>query len=157
MELNKQSAFASVIVVCVAILSGCATGDARLYGSWKSDAERSIVWNRRNAVMTEQQAQMLSQMFGHMTVEYGPGGKGSIAMEAYTLNDGASLFAAPAFTNAVQYKITGRAGDVLTIESSDELSGTYRESIHFEGTKAYWLRLNETNALSVREYFKKIK
>jgi hypothetical protein len=141
---------------CCILIAGCAHDPSRLHGAWRSDAERSMQWNRANAELTEKQDTAFSQIFGHMTVTYGPHGKGLIEMEPYTLFMGTNTHAMPGFTNTAQYKVVGQTESSLVVEMESDFMPDDRSTIHFDGPDVYWLHLNEEKPdTSAREYFRR--
>jgi hypothetical protein len=146
-----------LVLLCVLVV-GCQRDDRRLYGSWRSDAEQSMAWNRTYVKLTEKQVSGLSQMFGHMTVTYLGNGKGQVVMEPYTLTVGTNVHHMSGFTNAAAYKVLCRTDDSVTLKTTSGIMSDHVATVHFDGADMYWLLLNEDDpARSAREYFKRTR
>jgi hypothetical protein len=142
------------------LIAGCTPDDERLHGSWRSDADGSMEWNRKNCHLTERQDSGLSQRLGHMTVTYNPGGTGSITMEPYTLVVGSNKRVMHGFTNSANFRIASRKDDMVTLKVTQKTtSGVLPEyicTVHFDGPDTYWMFLIEDQPeTSAREYFKR--
>ena len=140
------------------LASGCTSDDPRLHGTWKSDAELSMTWNRIHANLTDKQDSGLSQMFGHMTDTCAPGGKGIIVMEPYKLIVSTNIQTMSGFTNSYTYKVIKRTKDTVVVKITSGIMNEHVVTAHFEGPDTYWLHLNpDKPEKSAREYFKRIK
>jgi hypothetical protein len=147
-----------VLLVCCILVAGCAKDDPRLNGSWKSDVELSMTWNRANTHLTAKLDSALSQLLGHMTITYSPGGKRIVVMEPYTFIDGTNTYVRTGFTNAGSYNVFKRTENTTVLKTKFRFMTNHVETLNFEGSGIYWVLLDmDKSATPVREYFKKIK
>ena len=116
-----------------------------------------MAWNREHAHLGAKQESMLGQMFGHMTITYASGGKGSVAMEPYALALGTNTHAMHGFTNSADFGIIRRKEDRVVVRTTSGLMSNDVSTIHFEGRDTYWVLLNDDEAAtSAREYFRRL-
>jgi hypothetical protein len=148
----------SVVIAWCLLAIGCAHDDPRLLGSWKSDMEQSMAWNRANQKMTAKQDSMLSQMFGHMTVTYHPDGTGLIDLDPYTWTSGTNVFVNQRFTNAITYNVMGSTATGVVVKTTSGFMPEMVETFYFDSADVYYLLLNEEEPeKSLREYFRRVK
>jgi hypothetical protein len=138
---------------------GCMHGgDSRLHGTWRSDATRSMTWNREHVELTPEQESFLSQVFGHMTVTYAADGTGFVTMDPYTLEIGDDVNSIPGFAAPMTYKVLRATKDSITIKTMSDFTEDIIATIYFDGNHAYWLYLDEdAPATSGREFYQRIK
>ena len=117
-----------------------------------------MAWNRQHAALTAKQESGLSQIFGHMSVTYSPGGDGLIVMEPYTLAVGTNTHTVAGFTNAATFKVISRTQESATVKTTSGFMAGDVATVYFGGPDVYWLILNEDEPdTSAREYFKRIE
>ena len=134
-------------------LSGCSKADPRLLGSWVSDAELSMERNRKQEWFSEQEARILGQKLGHLSLEYGRRGKNLIVLSSYEWSDGSNVYSVAGYTNRAKYKVVEIAEHYSRIfVTSDRFHDfTY---VHFEKPDVFWVD-KMTPEPSPREYFRK--
>ncbi len=128
----------------------------RLEGTWKSDQEQSVKWNREHATLTEEQMEKVAPLWGHMTTTFLPEGKGTITIESYNLKAGVHNHNVKATTNAFTYLIGPETADAVMVEIKSDWVPNQISTYHFEGADLYWIPLNESKD-APREYFRRIK
>lgn len=156
-SLQKSDPFAAVVFVLVALAMTAVVFaktqpsllDARLVGTWQSDAERTLSEIAANRPLTDEQQAKLRELFGKLRVTYMANGRWRSDLEG--------------FVDAGRYQVRNRNASSLVLRSwSDELKeekqwlGIDIETIYqieFDGTNAYRLT-NKDDAL--REYFRRV-
>jgi hypothetical protein len=132
---------------------GCAQEDARLYGTWTSDADLSMQWNTNSIEMTDEEKHAYKENLGRTTLRFWPKGKGLIIKQAYTWTDFSnSIHTVKGYTEPIQYKITQKEDDRVLVWFYSDNFQSFTYYFHFEGTNIFW-RNQETPQESPREYF----
>ncbi len=141
------------------VVTGCATQYTRLCGTWKSDLNATMTFNTNHTVLTDQQVNVFSQMFGHLTVQYSPKGRGHMHIEPYSLTRGTNTFSADASSCEFRYRILGEDEDSVVVQSPGLWEDESIQTIHFESPTVYWIYIGENDlfGLHMREYFTKEK
>jgi hypothetical protein len=117
--------FAPLILV-LGFVAGCASDDARLHGTWKSDREATIAAAfQKNPTLTNlppDNIQRFRKLYGDLTLTYSNG----IAT---------SFFRGK--TESWRYYVIQRGDDFVVLRS--EVPGLSNTRIHFvDGGKGYW-------------------
>jgi hypothetical protein len=113
--------------------------DARLFGTWQSDGERTVNEWRERRPLTDEQADKLRQLFGHMRITWG--------RRSYsTLMDGVRVERSYRVIAADEKSIVLRAWDGLN--RRDEFV-----TVNFDDADTYWLY---AGGGPLREYFRRV-
>ena len=150
----KYCWFTVLVLACMCV--GCSTSDSRLYGTWKSDREATIDYNRNHTKISDRELQALGQMFGHLIVVYQSGGRSSTTMEAHTITRGTETESFDSLSDKSAYRIVAKDDDSVVIELGEDKTIL---TIHFEGDNMYWIYLGDKDLSGrhMREYFRRIK
>ena len=131
----------------------------KLLGTWVSDREKTIEFNKKYSILKPIQMEFLSKISGLLTIEYQ---KGNLSKEhmpkySYTLN-GKEIKNDEEWEETKKYKILGYTESSIIIESVNQIFGKMIYTLQFEDENTYWIYLsNDISTLHAREYFKKIK
>ena len=145
------------IVLLIATI-GCATRDPRLYGTWKSDRDVTMLYNQANSMLTDSQIDKYRQIFGRITLEFRPDGTIHFEQNPYTMTVGTNSFPVKGISATRPYTIIAKDKSSVVIRAPDILDEQKLSHIHFEGTETFWRYLGSEDMLDnlhMREYFKK--
>jgi hypothetical protein len=142
-------------------LVSCNQKDSKIYGTWKSDGERTWDYIQEHAKLTEQQQTSLSTFFGNATVTYNPDGTGVVNMTEHTievLDSDPIQMAASSQEFTFEVVAESKLQAVIKVTSDFPLSDDYPYSlIRFEDDGAISVSLNESiSDLAGREFFTRI-
>jgi len=119
-----------IVILAVSVWPGVyflksRPGDARLIGTWKSDADATIAEMRKNRPVAEQQEQALRKIFGRVKVTY----------TATTLTSD--------FDGVVEtqpYQVVRKDRDSVVIKTRSPISKAEEEfTIRFADSDTYWI------------------
>lgn len=144
---------AVTVLMSVVALAGYA---AELEGTWKSDAELTMAFNRANARLTEKQEKFLAEILGKLTVTYKNGTVySSMPLTRVTVSGKPRDF--DGFSETAAYRVVAQDQDTIVLQTTEH-DGTSKISLlKFEAEDRYWIYLptssNEWAQLHMREYF----
>jgi hypothetical protein len=127
-----------LFIIFIAVLSGCATiRDDRLTGTWISDLQATVSYNRTLAPQMDWQK--YSRLFGRLRVTY---------------DDRSERSDLDGYVEQALLRIVRRDADTVTLKIYDRLDKADRLlTIHFFGTSMYWIYIRDTKH---REYFRRV-
>jgi len=150
---NFMIRFAVTVLMGVVALAGYA---AELEGTWKSDADLTMAFNRANARLTEKQEKFLSEILGKLTVTYKNGTVYS-SMPSTRVTVSGEPRDLDGFSETAAYKIMAQDQDTIVLRITEH-DGTCKISLlKFETEDRFWIYLptssNQWAQLHMREYF----
>lgn len=139
--------FVTVVIVAQVPPPIC---DARLIGTWQSDAERTIAELRVSRSISDEQHTKLQALFGKLRITYATDGRWKSDLEGHI--------------DRGRYRIYRHAGTLLSLlayhdhptklqQLGIEVEPTYYR-IQFDGDDGYWLTHDNDGS---REYFRRVR
>jgi hypothetical protein len=142
----KKAALQATLLVCVALLSSCASRDHRLEGSWKSNKQLTVATIHFRKPVPKSKRARLENIFGKLVVKYD---RTHLAAELPPTNG------YPLWQFRSRYRIVASDEDSLACISVNPITGKKEIShIHFEGPDRYWEYLGGSGW---KEYFDRLK
>jgi hypothetical protein len=112
------------LLAALAILAGCASDDARLHGTWRSNREATVAALQQNPSLTNvppARIERLKELYGHLT---------------WTYSNGVAVSSFHGAREMWRYRIIDRGADFVVIR----MKGMPDLWIRFvDGGKAYWV------------------
>lgn len=137
------------LVAAVAILVAGAVGvaaylrkppDARLIGTWLSDADATIAAHKKAQTVTDAQEQALRKLFGKMKVTY-------TAKTITTDLDGVG--------DTQPYRVVSKDAESVVVTSYNALTKKDEQfRIRFEGADTYWI---DVEGFNLSERFRRVR
>jgi len=135
--------FATLALIGITMLAGCSRrGDARLIGTWQSDADKTIAQMKTTRTITEGPEAVLRKYYGHIKKTFTP--------TTYTMD--ANGAAGRNEVETVPYTIVHRDGDSITIKYRKN-NKDLETKILFDGSDGFWQAGDDTDK---GEYYKRI-
>lgn len=140
-------------------IAGCAVTDARLSGKWRSNLELTTHFNENNAVLTERQKKLFSQLLGRMEISYLSPGKCEIFLPRRKIDTGKKIIEFDESKEIVEYKVVYRNENTIVIAYVDSLFGKTVRTLNYIGDMTYWIYVGDFGFfdIHVREYFTKVE
>jgi hypothetical protein len=128
-----------------------------LVGRWKSDLDRTMDFNTKNAKLEESQIEALSQIFGKNTLTFTVK-ECIVHSPKLSIRKGNNTIDLDESTDKISYRVVATAPSSVAIWTK-ESEGLESLSIwHFEG-EYVWTYLGDSplHGMHLREYFRRIK
>jgi hypothetical protein len=144
--MNKnQKTLLAVLFGSITLLAGCASGDHRIEGRWKSNQQLTVATIQLRKPITPARRAKLNALFGKLVLIYD---RAHITAEMPPTNGH------PVWHNRMRYRVVASDSNSVALVSSDPLTGEREIShIHFDGPNRYWLYLHGSGW---KEYFDRI-
>jgi hypothetical protein len=116
------------------------SGDSRLIGTWKSDADATIAELRKSRTVTDKQEAAMRKLFGKMTITY--------AAKTYTTEFDGKLDTQP-------YQIVSKDRDSVVLKSWSPIENKEVQfRIRFTDSGTYWV---DVESFAISECFRRVK
>lgn len=142
--------------------SAPASGDvASLSGTWVSDRQRSMDFNRANAKLKPETIEFLDQLLGRQTLAFDDRTMRAV-MPAFQVSVKGKQYAMAAMDEPQPYEVLHAGAHVVVVRSESRFIGTQVTTFNFIDANTFWIYTggpagSETPDLHTREYFTRIR
>jgi len=130
-----------------------------LEGTWKSSKELTNKYNNENTILDDRKRSSLSQLMGHMTIDY-RNGISKLEMPTITIYANDKEYVLEGNSEESFYKVVASDKNTIVIETKDFDDSKTLVVYHFEDD-TIWVYVAENSSLftseNTREYFLRIK
>lgn len=128
-------------------------------GKWKSDKDASMQFNQQHAILSPNQENFISQMLGHMIVEF-KDGVATLTMPDINIQKDGRKTEYSGFEKRGRYVIMGEDEDSVVLKLHAAEGAATLIVYHFVSEDQIWVYVpsaSDAIALHIREYFTRMK
>jgi len=142
---RNQTAHLAASLAGITLLAGCASGDHRLEGRWKSNKQLTVATIHFSKPITPAKRTKFEGIFGKLVLTYD---RTHVTAEMPPTNGH------PVWRNSNRYRVVASDSDSLAYVSTNPLTNEREIShVHFDSPNRYWLYLHGSGW---KEYFDRI-
>ena len=148
-------------MLLLSVISTSAGADSRLIGKWVSDRDMTISFVKKHLKRTDEQLEVLAQMFGRMVIVIDKEGQYSINYPDHEIQTQKKSYEMEGFEAEGSYKVLGtdKNSTAIKLNASNKDDGKI-ELIHFVSEDVIWIYSGGDEFLEdshIREYFRRNK